>query len=138
LELIHPVSKYFISQGFRVVYEVRIGFCRADLVAFKEDVAVAVELKLRDWKKALLQAKNYQLGADLVYLAVPLMKSSLFLQKSEPTLQKEGIGLLVVNELSCEVSEIMEARTSQRTFAPVTFDEITKQRTERRSKFKIY
>ena len=74
LELIKPVSDYFKNQGYLVKHEVRIGFCRADLVGFKDDKVVAVELKLKDWKKAIVQAKNYQLGADFVFLAVPLSR----------------------------------------------------------------
>lgn len=47
-ELIKPVSDYFKKQGYIVRYEVRIGFCRADIVAFKNDDITAVELKLSD------------------------------------------------------------------------------------------
>jgi len=72
LELVKPVSDYFKKQGYIVRYEVRIGYCRADILAFKNDETTAVELKLRDWKKAIIQAKNYKLGSDYVYLAIPL------------------------------------------------------------------
>ena len=37
LELIKPVSDYFKNQGYLVKHETRIGFCRADLVGFKDD-----------------------------------------------------------------------------------------------------
>ena len=70
-ELIKPVVDYFRNLGDIVRREIRIGFCCADIVAFKDDTVTAVELKLHDWKKAIIQAKNYQLGADYVYLAFP-------------------------------------------------------------------
>ena len=54
LELVKPVSDYFKKQGYTVRYEVRIGFCRADIVAFKNDYTTAVELKLSNWKKAII------------------------------------------------------------------------------------
>jgi len=44
LELIKPVSDYFISKGCEVRREVRIGYCRADIVAFKDNITTAVEL----------------------------------------------------------------------------------------------
>ena len=68
LELIKPVVDYFKNQGYVVKREVRIGFCRADIVAFKDNKVTAVELKLNEWKKAIVQAKNYQLGTNLYTL----------------------------------------------------------------------
>ena len=112
-ELDRPVSDYFKMQGFNVFKEIRIGFCRADIVAFKDDLVVAVELKLSDRKKAISQAKNYLLGSDFVYLAFPLQKTHNILRKSEHVLRKEGIGLLSVNERTCKVSKIIEAKQSK-------------------------
>ena len=104
LELFKPVVDYFKKHGHIVKREVRIGFCRADIVAFKNKTVTAVELKLNDWKKAVIQAKNYQLGTNYVYLAFPLMKSYNVLRKAEVILKKEDIGLLTVNEETCEVT----------------------------------
>jgi len=110
LELIKPVSDYFKKQDYDVRREIKIGYCRADLVAFKNDEVAAVELKLNDWKKAIVQAKNYQLGADYVYIAFPLFKVYNILRKAEHILKKEGIGLLIVKEVSCEVRKIIDAK----------------------------
>jgi hypothetical protein len=134
LELIKPVSDYFKKQGYSVRHEVRIGFCRADLVAFRKDEVCAVELKLRDWKKAITQARNYQLGADYVYLAVPLLKSFNILRKAEYQLKKEGIGFLVVKEDGCTVSEIIKPKKSTKKFASITKNEVNKMK-KRRTKF---
>jgi len=112
LELIKPVSDYFKKQKYIVKYEVKIGFCRADIVAFKKDEVVAVELKLNNLKKAILQAKNYQLGVDYVYLAFPLMKSFNILRKVELKLKNEGIGLLIVNEKTLKVSKLINSKKS--------------------------
>lgn len=120
-ELVHPVTTYFKEQGYKVKEEMKIGFYRADLVCRKKDKLVAVELKLRDYKKAIAQAKNYQLGVSYVYVAFPLFKVSNVLRKREYLLRKEGIGLLVVNEQSCEVKEIIEPQQSQRLFLPLEF-----------------
>jgi hypothetical protein len=119
-ELVKPVRDYFQNQGFVVKEQVPIGFCRADLVAFKKNVVTAVELKLQDWKKAIIQAKNYQLGVDFAYLAFPLMKSFRVLRKAEPILLREGIGFLVVNEETTRVCMLIEAQKSSRKFGTIS------------------
>ena len=131
LELIKPVSDYLIKQGYYVRHEIKIGFHRADLVGFKGDEVVAVELKLSDWKKAIVQVKNYMLGADYVYLAVPLFKSYNILRKAEHILKKEGIGLLVINEKTSKVSEIIKPSSSKKKIASITKKEITKRKRSR-------
>jgi len=114
LELFKPVCDYFKKEGYKVKSEIKIGFCKADIVAFKGDEVTAVELKLRDWKKAIVQAKNYQLGSDYVYIAVPLLKSYNILRKAEYIFKKEGIGLLTVNEKTSKVSKIINSRISEK------------------------
>jgi hypothetical protein len=123
-ELIKPVVDYFRTKGWIVKREIQIGFCRADVVAFKKKTVTAVELKLTDWKKALIQAKNYQLGADYVYLAVPLMNSYTIMRKAEPTLHKEGIGVLTVNEQTTKVCPLLSAQLSQRNMGSITLEEV--------------
>ena len=135
LELVKPVIDYFKDKGYIVKSEIRIGFNRADLVCFKAKRVVAVELKLRNWKKAIIQAKNYQLGADYVYLAFPLMKSYNVIKKAENTLIKEGIGLIVVNEKSTEVKEVIKAKISKKKIASITLSEINKKKKKRHHKF---
>ena len=137
LELVKPVVDYFKKQGYVVKREVRIGFCRADIVAFKDNTVTAVELKLNDWKKAIVQAKNYQLGTNYVYLAFPLMKSYNVLRKAEVMLKKEGIGLLTVNEETCEVCKIIDAMQSRRTMGTITLKEL-KRNWKKRSKMKFF
>jgi len=112
LELFKPVYDYFKKQGYKVKGEVKIGFCRADLVAFNGGEVVSAELKLRNWKQAIIQAKNYQFGSDYVYIAVPLFKSYNILRKAEHIFKKEGIGLLVVNEKTSKVVKIIESKLS--------------------------
>ena len=125
-ELFKPVSDYFKKKGYTVRYEIRIGFCRADIVAFKEGKITAVELKLRDWKKAIIQAKNYQLGANYVYLAMPLSKVYNILRKGEHNLRREGIGLLIVNENTLKVKKYINAKLSKKQIGEVSLEKIDK------------
>jgi len=135
LELVKPVSDYFKKQGYLVKHEIKIGFNIADLVAFKKDEVVAIELKLSDWKKAIIQVKNYQLGSDYVYLAVPLMRSYNIIRKSEHILKKNGIGLLVIKEEDCNVSEIIKPKKSTKKIASIKIEEINKRRKHKKKFF---
>ena len=134
LELCKPVSDYFKKQSYKVFYEIRIGFCRADIVCFKNKEVIAVELKLKNWKKAIIQAKNYQLGVDFVYIAVPLMKSYNILRKAEDKLKNEGIGFLVINEKDSEVRKIINAKSSKRKICNISQNEI-KRKNKKNKKF---
>ena len=125
-ELIKPVSDFFKNKGYKVRYEIRIGFCRADIVAFKDNKSTAVELKLRDWKKAIIQAKNYQLGSNYVYLAIPLSKAYNVLRKAEHYLKKEGIGLLIVNEKTLNVKKFINAKHSKKQIGEISFETVNK------------
>jgi hypothetical protein len=137
-ELIKPVSDYFTRQGYHVLEEVPIGYCRADLVAFKNDIVIAVELKLQYSQKAMIQVKNYQLAADFVYLAIPLMKSFSMLRKKEHLLRKEGIGVLLVNEETCAVEKFIDAQQSTRKFASLTMQEVQIRRNQRTKRFRVF
>ena len=137
LELIKPISDYFKNMNFVVKREIRIGFYRADIVAFKNNSVTAVELKLHDWKKAIIQAKNYQLGTDYVYIAFPLNKSYNILRKAEYLLRKEGIGLLIVNEKTLKVCKILEAMKSKKNYGTITLWEI-KRKSTKLSKMKYF
>ena len=132
LELTKPVIDYFRSQGYKVRQEVKIGFFRADIVAFKKESVVAVELKLKNWKKAIIQAKNYQLGADYVYIAIPLMKSFNILRKAQYKLEKEGIGLLIINEKTCKVSKLIDAEKSEKKMVTISNKQIAKRNSNRK------
>ena len=131
-ELIHPVENYLKNQGYQVEYEVKIGFCRADLIGFKKDNIIAIELKLREWKKAIIQVKNYQLGADYVYIATPLLRAPTLLRKKQHILEHEGIGVLTINEKTCKVHELLPAQQSKRKFGSCTQTNVYKQRRNRK------
>ena len=118
-ELIKPVEIFLKNKGYKVRKEVRIGYCIADLVGFKDKSVVSVELKLNNWKKALIQAKNYQLGSDYVYVAFPLQKTFNILKKAKYLLISEGIGLLSINEKTNKTKIIIKAKKSKKMFGRI-------------------
>jgi len=122
IELVNPVIKFLKNKGYHVKKEVRIGFCRADIVGIKNNVVVAVELKLNDWKKAIIQAKNYQLGSDYVYIAFPLKNIYNVIRKTELKLKNEGIGLLAINEKTNKVKVVIESKKSKKMMGRIHFN----------------
>lgn len=134
VELIKPVKQYFIKKGFTVFHEIRIGFCRADIVAINDDTVIAVELKLSDWKKALIQVRNYQLAAGYVYIAVPLKKVDLILKRAAEQLQKEGIGLLSVDERDNSIVFHVDAKRSVKMFGCLKIEELKRRKKKREMK----
>lgn len=128
-ELIPPVHNYFASAAEMIFYEVPIGYCRADMIIFKENnSSIAIELKLADWKKALIQAQNYQLAADYVYLAFPFSKCELVLKRAKNKLQQKGIGLLSVNEETKKVTVLLAAKKSTVLFGRLSKKEVINQK----------
>jgi hypothetical protein len=122
IELVNSVINFLKSKGYHVKKEVRIGFCRADIVGIKKNVVVAVELKLNDWKKAIIQAKNYQLGSDYVYIAFPLKNIYNVIRKTELKLKNEGIGLLAINEKTNKVKVVIESKKSKKMMGRIHFN----------------
>jgi hypothetical protein len=123
IELINPIITFLKNKGYDVKKEVRIGYCRADIVGYKKNVVVAVELKLNNWKKAIVQAKNYQLGSDFVYIAFPLKKIHNIIRKAELKLKNEGIGLLAINEKTSKVNIIIKSKKSKKMMGRISLSE---------------
>ncbi len=55
------------------------------------DEIIAIEAKLKDWKRGFIQANRYQICADKVYLALPKETSHL---PNKGLLKKFGVGLI--------------------------------------------
>lgn len=94
--LLEPVSGYIRRKSFRC-QEYELGFYeyRIDLYGFSpvRNETIAVELKLRDWRRAIEQAIVYQLCADYVSVALPARFATGL---DSDLLQDEGIGLIKV------------------------------------------
>jgi hypothetical protein len=109
-ELLLPVAKYAKRRGYTLqAFEVPFYDYRIDLYGFstKASETVAVELKLRKWKRALEQALIYQLCSDFVYIALP---SDAAARIDEGLVRKSGIGLIAVGERGCRT--LVEAKQS--------------------------
>jgi len=96
LELLQPVSRYFAHRHYDLQHsELPFYEYRIDLYGYSEDsdTALAVELKLGKWQRALEQALLYQLCSDLIYIAMPLTAAR---RVDRQALAVHGIGLIAV------------------------------------------
>lgn len=98
------------DQGFKVFSQVPLKTRRVDLVCVpqKGGKITAIELKVKDWKKAFDQALGCTLFADRVYVALP----QKYTRRVQPqVLDEYGIGLLGVGDF---VRIIQPAKVNRR------------------------
>ena len=109
-ELAFPVKRYLRNRAFhRQLSEVPFYEYRMDMYGYsrRDDLTVAIELKLRKWPRAVEQALLYQLCSDLVYIALPRGEIR---RVDINILMEHGVGLLSVEEARCR--EIVSAQPS--------------------------
>ena len=84
-----------------------------DLAYLTEEEVYTVEFKLRDWRRAIRQARDHLLGTDYAYICMPRRKVSDAMMSE---LQSVGVGLLFFcDEGDWPFEEIVEAPRSQVT-----------------------
>ena len=98
--LLPVVSEYFKHQYRQHKQELPFYEHRIDLYGYSAETGctVAVELKLRKWRRAFEQALVYQLCSDYVFIAVPSATVRLI---DLEELRSHGIGLLAVSGKQC-------------------------------------
>lgn len=110
----YPVRSFLERQGYRVRDEVRFNGRIADLVGARDGEVVAVELKLDDWREALTQARAYQVGAPLSYVALPRPTACEVADRNRDAFAADGVGLVAVDPPG-DVEVLVEAEPSDRT-----------------------
>lgn len=87
----------------------------ADIVYIQDDCVYSIEFKIKDWKKAIRQARDHSLGSDYSYICMPRRKVSEALRRE---LNDYGIGLLFYDENGDWPFEIViDAQPSHETSA---------------------
>lgn len=71
---------------------------------------IAIEAKMKDWKRGLIQANRYKLFADKVYLAVPFSIEHLV---DRGLLEKHNIGLLALDAITGEKKILVSPKKSK-------------------------
>lgn len=67
-----------------------------DLVLYRKRTLTSVEFKLKNWKRALNQARDHRLVADYAYVCMPAKKSVP--KNLEECFRKAGVGLLFYSD----------------------------------------
>jgi len=95
-DLYEPIQNYFYSLGYQVQAEVN----GCDVVAFKEESLIIIELKLNLNITLLVQAANRQKYTKEVYIAIPRPKTSLRKRKWKDLvhlIRRMELGLILVS-----------------------------------------
>lgn len=107
--MLKPVQDYLSSIGYNK-QATELGFFNYRLDIFgcsSNRKSIAVELKLKKWKRALEQSRVYQLCSDFVYMALP---SCAINRIDMPLLESNGVGLIEVTPTKCTV--VLKAKQS--------------------------
>jgi hypothetical protein len=79
-----------------------------------EEELITVEFKLRNWKRALRQAKDHMLAADYAYICMPQRAIS---ETMKFFLEEAGVGLFFYKrESDWPFEEIIKAKKSEETW----------------------
>jgi ribosomal protein S8 len=76
---------------------------------------VAIEAKMKDWKRGLIQANRYKVFAHKVYLAVPSHVQHLV---DKNMLKRHGIGLISLDMNSLRKRTLLAAKTNKPSNSP--------------------
>jgi hypothetical protein len=100
-QLEEPVARYLRNRKFRL-QDIEVPFYeyRMDMYGYskRDDLTVAVELKMGRWARAIEQTLLYQLCSDLVYIAMPKRQVALV---DFAALRQYGLGLISVEDSRC-------------------------------------
>lgn len=106
-DLISPLTHYFTKKGYKIALEVPIYRNRIDMVAYNKFTMIAIELKIKNWKRALKQATYYQFGADFTYVAMPLYESyKAYWNRFR--FEKKGVGIIAINTKDGSIRELIK------------------------------
>jgi hypothetical protein len=95
-QVVDSVVAFVELLGFELVREFPLLGKVADIYAIRRDVdlSLAIECKERDWHRSLRQTMAYQVGADLVFLAMPASQITTNVRRE---MKQRGIGVISVD-----------------------------------------
>lgn len=109
-EMFSALKSYFNAKNFEVYEEVRFFSKKIDIICINKDSEeiIAVEMKVKKWKKALQQSLINQVCADKVYVAF-WHENIEAIKKCRDLFEKYGVGVLEVNS---SIIPIIPAKSS--------------------------
>ena len=89
-----------------------------------------IEFKLRDWHRAVQQARDHRLGADYAYICMPPRR---FTDKMRSKLIHEGVGLMFFNDKgNWPFDTVLDAPRSEEALEVIRADLISRIESPRR------
>ena len=67
----------------------------ADIVYLNRKLLISIEFKLKDWRRALVQARDHLLGVDYAYICMP---KRTITASMEQLFEDAGVGLIFYKE----------------------------------------
>jgi len=113
IKQVEIVKKELIDCGHRVFLEVPLFSSSVDMVVLNsENKLTAIELKLKDWKRALNQVKLHTICMDYLYICILELKTIDGKKRVENSCLKTGIGLyyLDVNGEAPNLKEVVKPK----------------------------
>lgn len=105
--LADKIESLLRAQGYHVYREVPFWLRRIDIYAVQPGgTPIAIEVKLRDWRTALTQAKLYQLGVQHVYVAMP---GGIARRMEQRHFKDASVGVMAVDD---GIEELLPPRRS--------------------------
>ena len=104
-DLLRPVLRLFPKRLYQRFAEAELGRKRIDLLCVPictSGPSTSVELKVKDWKKALWQASNNFHVSDESYVAI-WHRYLLLADKNRALFEHYGVGLIVVRPKSASI-----------------------------------
>ena len=114
-DLVLCAVKLLQSQGMSVDTEVAIFNRTIDIVAIRKRYLFSFECKLKDWRRALKQARDHQLVADYSFVCMPERPISATMRESFET---TGIGLVLIEDGGTRLMRKIKSHLAKKTFRP--------------------
>lgn len=113
--LTNTVVKKLEGSSLDVFQEVPMLGRSIDLVLLKNKKTIGIEFKLSNWRKAVEQANDYLIAADIAYICMPERKVTSALKE---LLSVTGVGLLFPNaNKDWPFDEIIKPRKSKKQWS---------------------
>lgn len=115
--LVEQVSEALVRSGHDVFLEVPLMSRCVDIVAVHRESGnvSAIECKLRDWKRAMTQARSHAIACDSVAICIPHREASAALLES---CKSVGVGLMMIDADTGTLRNEVEAERTGRVWAP--------------------
>jgi len=110
-EMIEVVYEQITRLGYRAYLEVPCFERNVDLVVEFPEGLTAVECKLRDWKRGLVQARHHRIAFDYCFVCLPSRRITDGMLEA---FHESGVGLflLEISEKGSRLEEVIRAPRS--------------------------